>query len=76
WRSEEYDRLFRVGQGELDPVKRAAIFIQLNDLVIADGHVMGVVNRPKAAAVINKLRTNVSGWDNSLWFIGEWFREA
>ena len=76
WRNADYDKLYRQGDAELDPVKRAALFIAMNDLVIADGHVMGVVNRPKAAAVINKLKTNVSGWDNSLWLIGEWFREA
>ena len=34
WRSEEYDKTFRAAEGELDPVKRAALFIRMNDLVV------------------------------------------
>ncbi|PYO34671.1 MAG: peptide ABC transporter substrate-binding protein, partial [Candidatus Rokuibacteriota bacterium] len=34
WRNEEYDKLFRAGETEMDPVKRAALFIKMNDLVI------------------------------------------
>ncbi|MGC1886899.1 MAG: peptide ABC transporter substrate-binding protein, partial [Stellaceae bacterium] len=31
WRNEEYDKIFRAAQNELDPVKRAALFIKMND---------------------------------------------
>jgi peptide/nickel transport system substrate-binding protein len=34
WRNEEYDRLWRAAEVELDPVKRAAQFIRMNDLVV------------------------------------------
>ena len=34
WRNEEYDKTFSAAEGELDPVKRAALFIKMNDLVI------------------------------------------
>jgi ABC-type transport system substrate-binding protein len=33
WRSEEYDKTFRAAEAELDPVKRTALFIRMNDLV-------------------------------------------
>ncbi len=33
WRNEEYDTTYRAAEGELDPVKRAAMFIRMNDLV-------------------------------------------
>src|SRR5205807_133046 len=33
WQSKEYDDNFKAGQAELDPVKRAAIFIKANDMV-------------------------------------------
>ena len=33
WRSAEYDRLWREAETEMDPVKRAALFIRMNDLV-------------------------------------------
>ena len=31
WRSAEYDRLWREAETEMDPVKRAALFIRMND---------------------------------------------
>src|SRR4030095_16379027 len=31
WQSSEFDALFRDAQTELDPVKRAALFIRMND---------------------------------------------
>ena len=34
WRNEEYDRLYKAAETEMDPVKRAAHFIRMNDLVV------------------------------------------
>ena len=34
WQNKEYDKTFRAAQGEVDPVKRAAMFIKLNEMVI------------------------------------------
>ena len=56
WRSEEYDKLFRAAEAELDPVKRAALFIKMNELVIQNVVVIPVVFRPRVAAVSNTLR--------------------
>ena len=36
WKSDEYDKAYRAAQAELDPVKRAALFIRMNDLVCMD----------------------------------------
>jgi peptide/nickel transport system substrate-binding protein len=36
WSNAEYDATFKAAQVELDPVKRAAMFIKLNDLVVND----------------------------------------
>jgi peptide/nickel transport system substrate-binding protein len=76
WRSEEYDKAFRAAEGELDPVKRAALFIRMNDLVCNDQAVIPVVNRPKVQAVSNKLHAVGSGWDNDLWNLKDWYRDA
>jgi peptide/nickel transport system substrate-binding protein len=76
WRSQEYDDNYRAGQNELDPVKRAAIFIKANDLVIKDIVVIPVVARPGVAALSSKLRANLSGWDNNTWDIQDWYKEA
>ena len=33
WRNEEYDRAWKAAESEMDPVKRAALFIRMNDLL-------------------------------------------
>jgi peptide/nickel transport system substrate-binding protein len=75
WKNEEYDKLFREADNELDPVKRAALFIRMNDLV-SNNAVIPIVNRPKAQAVSNKLHAPGSGWDNDLWNLKDWYRDA
>jgi peptide/nickel transport system substrate-binding protein len=76
WRNEEYDKAFRAAQGELDPVKRAALFIQMNDMVVEDVTVIPVVNRRWVAAMSNKLKATLSGWDNDFWNLKDWYRET
>jgi peptide/nickel transport system substrate-binding protein len=76
WRSEDYDRTYRAAEGELDPVKRAALYIRLNDLVIAGRHIIPVVYRPRVSAVAAKLQAPLSGWDNDLWNLKDWYRDA
>jgi peptide/nickel transport system substrate-binding protein len=76
WRNEEYDKIFRAAQGELDPVKRAALFIKMNDLVVEDVAVIPVVNRRWVAAMSHKLRATLSGWDNDFWNLKDWYRET
>src|SRR6185503_5317828 len=34
WRNDEFDKLHKASESELDPVKRAAMFIRMNELVI------------------------------------------
>ena len=76
WRSEEYDRIFRESESELDPVKRAALFIRMNDLVVSSNHVIPVVRRPRVRASLNNLRPVLSAWDNDFWLLGQWHRET
>jgi peptide/nickel transport system substrate-binding protein len=75
WRSAEYDETFRAAEGELDPVKRAVLFIRLNDLVCGDHAVIPVVYRPRVAAISKKLQASLSGWDNDLWDLPSWYRD-
>jgi peptide/nickel transport system substrate-binding protein len=76
WRSEDYDKAYRAAESELDPVKRAALFMRMNDLVIEARTVIPVVFRPRVAAVSNKLRAPLSGWDSDFWLLKDWYREA
>jgi peptide/nickel transport system substrate-binding protein len=76
WKSEEYDKLYKAAESELDPVKRAALFIKMNELVIQQVVVIPVVFRPRVAAVSNRLHVEQSGWDSDFWNLQNWFKEA
>jgi peptide/nickel transport system substrate-binding protein len=76
WQNKEYDEVYKQAEQELDPVKRAAMFIKLNDLVVADNHILPLVRRPKVTALKSGLTAHISGWDNDLYQIASWYREA
>jgi peptide/nickel transport system substrate-binding protein len=76
WRNEEYDAAYRAAKSELDPVKRAALFIRMNELVIENCAVIPLVNRPLVGAVSHKLRMTLSGWDSHIWLLKDWYREV
>jgi peptide/nickel transport system substrate-binding protein len=76
WKSDEYDKLFRSAESELDPVKRAALFIKMNELVIQNVVVIPVVFRPRVAAIANTMRVEQSGWDSDFWNLHNWYREG
>jgi len=76
WTSDEYDKIYAAAEGELDPVKRAAMFIRMNDLACGDHAVIPVVHRPGVTAVSNKLKPDLSGWDNDMGSLANWYREG
>jgi peptide/nickel transport system substrate-binding protein len=76
WRNEEYDKAFRAAESELDPVKRAALFIRMNDLVVKDGVVIPLISRPRVRGASLKLVTGLSGWDLDFSALQNWYREA
>ena len=76
WQNDDYDKAFHAAEGELDPVKRAALFIAMNDMVVGDPVVIPVVYRPGVSAMSRQLRATLSGWDNVLWDLKNWYRET
>ncbi|MFN4087751.1 MAG: peptide ABC transporter substrate-binding protein [Alphaproteobacteria bacterium] len=76
WRNDEYDKLYDDAQSELDPVKRAAMFIAMNDLVVKNQAVIPLVARPLVSASSNQLHVSLSGWDNTFWNLRDWYRDA
>jgi len=76
WQNKEYDEIHKAAQVELDPIKRAAMFIKLNDLVIDNIVVIPVVARLGVQAVKDKLVVDLTGWDNNTWNLASWYREA
>ena len=76
WTNDEYDRTFRAAEIELDPVKRAAMLIRLNDIVCGDHAVLPVIARSKLTAMSNKLHAPISGWTGESGRIFDWYKSA
>jgi peptide/nickel transport system substrate-binding protein len=77
WANAAYDRLWQQAKTELDPVKRAALIIHMNDLVIEDVVVIPVVWWHNVSAVSHSLRgLEVGPWDLHLWNLAYWYRET
>ena len=76
FRSDEYDKAYRAAEGELDPVKRAALFIRMNEVAVENQAVIPVVYRPRTSAVSSRLQAPLSGWDNDFWNLRDWYRDA
>jgi peptide/nickel transport system substrate-binding protein len=74
WANDAYDGLFRASEGELDPVKRAALFIRMNDLVCSDGYVLPVAVRSKVTALSSNLAAPLTGWDVDFAALHDWHR--
>ena len=76
WSNAEFDATFAAAQVEFDAVKRAAMFIKMNDLVVNDGHIIPLFARPRPYGILNKLVPALSAWDGATWALGYWYREA
>jgi peptide/nickel transport system substrate-binding protein len=76
WQSTEFDQLYEASDIELDPVKRAALFIAMNDLLISNVVVIPVVARRDVAAVAHNLHAPLSGWDTNMYALQDWYRDA
>jgi peptide/nickel transport system substrate-binding protein len=72
-RNDEFDRLFRAAEVELDPTKRAALYIRMNDLLVQNAIVIPVSWRGSVSAVSNRLKdVTHSGWESDLWRLAYW----
>jgi peptide/nickel transport system substrate-binding protein len=76
WQNAEFDRLFELSDSELDPVKRAALFIAMNDLLIRNVVVIPVVARRDVTAHANNLHAPLSGWDTNMYALHDWYRDG
>jgi len=74
WRNDEYDRLFKAAESELDAVKRAAMLVRLNDIVCDDLAIQPLFVRPKLTALLNGIQAPISGWGVETGRIQDWYR--
>ncbi len=72
----EYDKAYLAAQSEMDPVKRAALFVKMNDLPVNDIAIIPVVYRPRTSAAVHSLVAPLSGWDNDLWLLKDWYKNT
>jgi peptide/nickel transport system substrate-binding protein len=76
WQSKEYDAIWKQAEQELDAVKRAAMYIKLNDMVVGDNYILPLLSRARVTALKSGLTAHLSGWDSDLWQIANWYRES
>ncbi len=76
YRNPAWDKLYAEAESELDPVKRAAMYMTLNDMPVNDRAVIPVVYRPGVQAATNKLQVAPSGWDSAFWNLHNWYMDA
>jgi len=77
YRSDEYDRLYKQAETEVDPVKRAALFIRMNDLVVQSGILVPIALSAKASAMSKALRgVDHNPYEVDFWSLPYWYREG
>jgi peptide/nickel transport system substrate-binding protein len=76
WHNPKYDEIFYAAQNELDPAKRAAMFIAMNDMVVDDHVVIPEINRHLVSGIAKNLQLTISGWDNDFAFLKDWYHTA
>jgi peptide/nickel transport system substrate-binding protein len=76
WHTQEYDDLYLKAQHELDAVKRAAMFIKMNEMVVGDHYILPEVYRLRVIALKRDMVAPISGWDLDLWQLANWYREG
>jgi peptide/nickel transport system substrate-binding protein len=75
YRNPDYDKLWRQAEVEMDPVKRAAVFIRMNDLIIHSKVVIPVTWRNVLHAASNSLAgIDLNSWDSIFGRIAYWYR--
>lgn len=77
WRNAGYDRLWRDAEVEMDPVRRAALFIRMNDMVIENAVEIPVTWRNVLHAVSHQIvGVQPNSWDSIFGSIAYWSRQS
>lgn len=76
YRNPEYDKMQEQTESELDPVKRAALFIAMNDLLYRDTIIVPLISRPRVRGANLKLVNALTGWDLDFSALQDWYRVA
>ncbi|MCK1276905.1 peptide ABC transporter substrate-binding protein [Bradyrhizobium sp. 61] len=74
WSDPEADNAYKTAQQELDPVKRAALLIKVNEIFCEANILVPLLSRNIVGAGVNNLMADISGWDVTTWNLGSWYR--
>ena len=73
WCNPQYDALYAQSQREIDPDKRARLFIQMNDMLIDDIVMIPLVHTADLYSASNALvGVDLTPWDAGVWNIKDW----
>jgi peptide/nickel transport system substrate-binding protein len=78
WCNPEYDALVEQMAQTVDLEERAAIAIQMNDMIIQGGGMIALIHRGTVSAATNSLEGLIfnPAWDSELWNIADWTRAS
>ncbi|MGY8684368.1 peptide ABC transporter substrate-binding protein [Bradyrhizobium sp. UFLA05-153] len=76
WSDPEADKAYKAAQNELDPVKRAALLIKVDETFCDANVFLPLLSRNIVGAGVNNLMADISGWDVTTWNLASWYRGA
>jgi peptide/nickel transport system substrate-binding protein len=68
------DEAYKAAQKELDPAKRAALLIKVNEIFCEANVILPILSRKKVVAAALNLAHDHSGWDVDTWNLAAWYR--
>lgn len=74
WSDPEADKAYKAAQNELDPVKRAALLIKVDETFCEANVFLPLLSRNIVGAGVNNLMADISGWDVTTWNLASWYR--
>ncbi len=74
WSDPEADKAYKAAQKELDPARRAALLIKVNEIFCEANILVPLLSRTNVGGCLNNLMADLSGWDVTTWNLGSWYR--